>query len=161
MLPREAVPVGSGQAGCWLEVLRLCYQGADPPLHTPSIHPPPTHTQYTHTHVCAHRGESCICHGSTAVTQLSHSCHGARAEPEDHLRRLGTADLAELQQRAALRCVEGTKEKSNYIFISSRAKKKKKRVMVFFGIILVVEQMHFTYLKYSDLLVELHRRQKP
>lgn len=56
MLPREAVPVGSGQAGCWLEALRLCYQKADPP------------TTQTHTAQGPAWGESHTGHRDTAVT---------------------------------------------------------------------------------------------
>lgn len=66
MLPREAAPVGSDQAGCWLEALGLCYQEADPP--------------YTHTHRAQGPawGESHTGHHNRAVTRLSRCTGRAR-----------------------------------------------------------------------------------
>lgn len=85
MLPREAVPVRPGQAGCCLEALRLRHHRADPSLH-PSSHS-------TQTHACVHAvqglawGESSTSCCDTAVARLSQCTH---------LHGLRTGDITEL-----------------------------------------------------------------
>lgn len=146
MLPREAVPVGSGQAGCRLEALRLS-SGSWIPY---------TYSQYTHTET-----EQWAQHGvrttPATVTQLSHSCHGAWAELEAHLHWLGTGDIAERHKQQLF---DAWKERKKQLYFHLKLSQKQS-VMVFFGIVHVVEQMHFTYPKCSGLYVEVPRRQTP
>lgn len=164
-MPREAVPVGSGQAGCWLEALRVLRELTPPTTHPPSTH---THTDMrAHTHRCTRVradtestglawDESGTGRRDMDVTGLSRGTSRAGGSPPP----LGTGDVAQLHKERFFDAWKEQKKKA-IIFSSQVEPKKKKGVMVFFGIVLVVEQMHFAYPKRSGLLVEVRGRQKP